>query len=763
MILDTRDDFMESAAEQRVKKLKTCLEWIEKLTEEEKDIVTGWLYDALNWSEWNIDLDLDNYDALVRILIEDFYNMSKLSKRKIALFWVQRLFKNEYEELTDLEKQKISERDYVKEKVKLLHVYLSKITYWVASNLYDNYKMKLEFMRFYEAYIGDISKDWLLEKMDDDYISDWDVLGIWEDFPSSWLDNRALRRVFQTEWRKETKFSSMLEWFEKDDDNTVDINNFNHIKVEANGFINPNWFLYDIGVIDWIKLFWEDKTRYLFGKYFWNAIKNINSGCELKAQLPWFYNLFWFRLKKDAWNASSWPANEKSWPDQFIDMYQHIIEWDLPKDWDEKWLEEIGVFMKDLITDLNLSIGWFQEFRHPVKTMDWRVVYRWYFSWVKDFENQHIVCLKNKDNGQKKLRFASECGQDAFMYFITQISYYLEHNKFLNKNQLFSMIYRNYNLLTTENQEVFDISMFKEQYEALIENVIWPHSIEYINKHWKPWKAKNTLLVWIYGTGKSQFLLNMLKKKKFDLNGKEFNLNACTVNMTIFELVDVVMKDLSLFKKRLSDIHENTKLPIILLIEDIETIVNERWVESDGVTQALTTFFEWVGSLPVTVIATTNYPERLPNRLVRPKRLEKIVKFDVPLSKEVILNTLEVHISRNLSVPFEVSWIDKDDFIKKYFSVFKYFTTSHIADFIGKIKDHYEFKREFNPEYVLSYEDIDKIQKGLLIPVDDIRMRQKSIDWWYEEMTIKWREQMWFKPESAENSSFYKREWNIMI
>jgi hypothetical protein len=61
----------------------------------------------------------------------------------------------------------------------------------------------------------------------------------------------------------------------------------------------------------------------------------------------------------------------------------------------------------------------------------------------------------------------------------------------------------------------------------------------------------------------------------------ELHLNANTININIFELIELIQKDISVFKKRLSDIHDNTKLPIILVIEDIETIVNEQGVESD--------------------------------------------------------------------------------------------------------------------------------------------------------------------------------------
>jgi SpoVK/Ycf46/Vps4 family AAA+-type ATPase len=59
--------------------------------------------------------------------------------------------------------------------------------------------------------------------------------------------------------------------------------------------------------------------------------------------------------------------------------------------------------------------------------------------------------------------------------------------------------------------------------------------------------------------------------------------------------------------------------------------------------------------MPITMVASTNYPERLPNRLIRPKRLENIIKFDIPLPLNVIDSTLRVHIESNLKEIFETS------------------------------------------------------------------------------------------------------------
>ncbi len=97
----------------------------------------------------------------------------------------------------------------------------------------------------------------------------------------------------------------------------------------------------------------------------------------------------------------------------------------------------------------------------------------------------------------------------------------------------------------------------------------------------------------MYGTGKSQFLTHIIGEREYVLpNGKQIHLEANVINIGLMEFADLLVKSISGFRKRLSDIHENTGLPIILIIEDIDTIIKERGSESDPVSQALTTLFE---------------------------------------------------------------------------------------------------------------------------------------------------------------------------
>lgn len=64
----------------------------------------------------------------------------------------------------------------------------------------------------------------------------------------------------------------------------------------------------------------------------------------------------------------------------------------------------------------------------------------------------------------------------------------------------------------------------------------------------------------------------------------------------------------------------------------------------------------------------------------------------------------------------------------------KDFTTSHIGSFVEAIRHDYEFEKKFNPEYRPSMEALDSIFGAILVSVDDIQMRQKTITAWYEKL-----------------------------
>lgn len=509
-------------------------------------------------------------------------------------------------------------------------------------------------------------------------------------------------------------------------------------EVEANGFINPNWFLYDISTYLGIKLYGESKMKYVFGNYFFGAVRQMDERHGLGLRFPDFYNLCAFRLPKTGPNGK--PSTNSEGKPELVDVAHHVFEWTVPNDFDFAKLKELATTLRSAVPDLLAVSARPKEFRHPVKTVAGRQTYVGFFSDAKDFENTNLVLLRSSEKGgETRVRISTDLPQDQFLFLLAQTSRFLAHGDFLDPKQLWTLIYRTYNRLSTENVSTFDISVFETQYREFLKNVVWPLSAEYHEAHGKPGKARHTVLVGLYGTGKSQFLLNLISKKEFPVAGATsattLHLNANTVNMGIMDLVDILSKNASDFKKRLSDIHENTKLPIVLIIEDIETIINEEGGKSDVVTQALTNFFEGVGSIPVTVVTTTNYPERLSERLIRPNRIDSVIRFDVPLPGKLLEHALGSHLERNGLVPtLESAGISKSAVIEAFVPRMKDFTTSHVGAFAEAIRHDRDFESKFDPSYRLTMERLDAIFGSILISVDDIQLRQKVIGEWHDRL-----------------------------
>gem|GEM_PF-2314245 len=164
-----------------------------------------------------------------------------------------------------------------------------------------------------------------------------------------------------------------------------------------------------------------------------------------------------------------------------------------------------------------------------------------------------------------------------FIYFNTQISYFLKNKTFIDEAQLYADMYHRYNLMKLEDTEIFDISMM-EQYKDIVKDIIWPLSLEYTRKHGKNGKPKNSLLVGVYGTSKSQTMLSLMKYKEFEYNDRKFTLNANVIAFSTMDFVRLLKDDVSI-KKRLADIYQNTQIPIVLLLEDIDTTTEDVMIE----------------------------------------------------------------------------------------------------------------------------------------------------------------------------------------
>lgn len=710
---------------------------------EEDEVQTAFylaFYETLR--RYNAVMTLDPEEAEL-VEIPQILAMRPLSRKKLATFVLKNEIGKRYDALPEEEKVSRaaageSRESYVKKRLRSIYSALSIHPEDMIGGLNEAVGMSDAALRFHEAFFtNQTSWDSLDALMDEFGLDPELIIQFAEDHPELQINVAKLKRsVGLTDVDGQQNLASNLLAPVENPVNAqvAKVLDLELREVAANGFINPNWFLYDIVTYAGIKLYGEQKTRYVFGTYFFDAVRKMDEQFGLELKYPDFYNLCSFRLPKTGPDGK--PSQNANGKPELIDAAHHVFEWVVPSDFDFAKLKELAATLRGAIPELLTVSQRPKEFRHPVKTVSGRQSYVGYFTDAKDFENTNLLLLKpNEKGGETRVRISTDAPQDQFLYLLAQTSRFIGHGDFIDPKQLWTLIYRAYNRLATENVSIFDITVFEEQYRELIRNVVWPLSREYFEEHGKLGRAHHTAFVGLYGTGKSQFFLNLLAKKEFEFGGKTLHLNANVVNIGLTDFVDILTKNTSDYKKRLSDIHENTKLPIVIIIEDIDTLINEEGGKSDIVTQMMTNFLEGVGSMPVTVITSSNYPERFSDRLIRPNRFDRIVPFNIPLPEKAVRQAFANHVSRNgLDKIFADAGIDAQAVADEFIPRMRDFTTSHVGSFLEAIRHDYEFEKKFDPEYRPTMESLNAIFGSILVSVDDIQMRQKTIKAWYDKL-----------------------------
>lgn len=664
---------------------------------------------------------------------EEIYAMSpqelelywEVSKRKIALTKLKIYIDKHYESLTEIEKEDLAKswvwkEEYIAKKVRETFLSLKGFSQEIVGNLKDKYSLAPEVYQFltvfnsYSDYQDDIT-----EMAQDEWISPLVFANIWSTLPFTKINSAKIVKE-ATFWVSEVdaitwNFLSKDKLWETEED--ID---------GRNGFINPNWFLYDMDIETAVKLWGVEKAKYIFWDYFRESIEE--SGLGGSITMPEFYNLCVFRLKVN--EDAEW--NKK----KLIDLGQHIFEWNIDESFTNEQFTKLAAGLKTVVSDFKGS-GTPKKFEHPVHTSMWSKNYSWYFSGSKWFENTHLVEITpTEKKGQRVLRFATEMWQDELLFITTQISYFLKNGKVLETRELWREIYGVYNKLSLEGTEIFPSSTMKEQYDTLVKKVVWPLSKEHKEKKGRIWKSHNSVLYWVYGTGKSQLLTHLISESKYELpNWEKINLEAVVINISVMEFADLLVKSSSEFRKRLSDIHENTWKPIILVIEDIDTIIKEEGMQSDPISQAMTTMFEWVGSLPLTVITSTNNPEILPQRHLRPNRFDVPIWFNYPLSPELLWSILKVHLERNGLIESFKNYFSSEQLHDLIINRIIHYTPSNVAALCLSIYEDIEFEDlEFLwIEWVKKL--IEVSLSNQLVPAKDMKAKQESMQKWRDSLS----------------------------
>jgi len=549
---------------------------------------------------------------------------------------------------------------------------------------------------------------------------------------SSWANNNIIRKFESYIWQNQED-KEILE----DSNGMESETNEWLLKIETtdrmwSSDFNP--LIYDLDLNLWLKLFNFNRLREIYRDLFYKIVLDLNS--DFWWVKPSFNKLLYIQKNKFKNNRKL----EKK--DSEKNIVQFTIEWDIPEDFNEEDLRKITQMLNIEGLELNLNNSETSKpFNHPIKTNKGIQEYIWHFENNWDlFLWESLIIIKNKKDNSKKIRLTlNNFTQDTYTYFLSQISYFIKNRKFIDKNQLFFNIYDRYNKEIYRSNKNYDISFFKKQYEQLMEKLIIPLSTE-----WKElWiKAHNTLLAWIYWSWKSQFLLKILKDKNFKLNWKKFNLNANVIYLDLQSFKALLSTPIWWIRTKFDEIYQNTNTPILLVVEDIDTLINEKmsW-QNDEIAQAMTVFFEWIWSIPINIIATANEPTKLSERLIRPNRIYEIVEFYLPNESEK-RKILNLHLENN--------WINiSEKTIKKLLKtkVFKKWTASHISAFCEQLKSRIKIKGIlWKEEAILSDNEIIEIAENMNISHKDIEETIIRTQEWVNNVTWNWNamKNIWF-------------------
>lgn len=664
-------------------------------------------------------------DELLKLSNYEFELLGRLSKKKVALKRFKMILGSYYDSLPDERKIELQEawtskEDYINKQIRDVLREFSGVSNEIIEALWDDYGFAYDARLFLKTFNPNEtdSDETIADKCANNNVDPDIITKAWMRFPFLGINVKKIEKEMMYESEESERLTGNYL-------NQTNIDEHLSMIDNRNGFINPNWFLYDIDVEIAFKLWWSEKTKYIFGRYFRTGMERMPISEEL--QLPEYYNFSQFRLKIDEDNSGI--------KKKLVDIAQHICEWEIPKDFSHSDFSQLIKWLRWVISDLKSS-GEPKRFDHPIQTWVGIKKYYWFFSGSKWFENTHIIDIQPFDGNWKRvLRFASELGQDSILFIQIQVSYFMKNKKLLPASTIWKHIYEMYNKLSLEGVEKFEPWSLREQYDTLVRKVVWPLSLEHKEKKWNIWKAHNVLLYWIYGTGKSQLLTHLISEREYKLpNGEIIHLEANIINIGILEFSDLLVKSVSAFRKRLSDIHENTGKPIILVIEDIDTIIKEQGLDSDPVSQAMTTLFEGVGSLPVTVIASTNNPEILPQRHLRPNRIDTLIGFEYPIQPSSLERMFHTHWRKKWLSTLLDGVIDPNTIISDILPRINHFTPSHISALCLSIYEALEFE-----DIVKLWENgikeiINKEIKNCLVPVADMQARENSMKKWKDSL-----------------------------
>lgn len=210
--------------------------------------------------------------------------------------------------------------------------------------------------------------------------------------------------------------------------------------------------------------------------------------------------------------------------------------------------------------------------------------------------------------------------QDSFLFLAVQLSYLLAKQKLIDSRVLMTAVYRELNRVGTNPIEREMLYGMKAVLTTIERVLLLALERPELARHYR-FRPESVLLVGVPGIGKT-FLAHYLMTGEY---------NALFASLDSSQLRQDLAKSggdgVSSVFLRVDRIREATTLPVILLIDDIDVILDEK--EEEVVSKFLT-LMQGIRQKGFHVLASTNHPDKIDKRLLEPGRLSKVVHVSLP-------------------------------------------------------------------------------------------------------------------------------------